>query len=434
MSQRFIGSVPINSTWVPPLLVVAGRSNDTVPQNQPIPLGTIGRSVIVEGVTGGIPVLIQGAAAADAAQFGNPVLVAGADAAGTVQELPVADIAAAGPSQTLIVGGTDANAVVRQLPVATVGSGAPLPSVMIGGKDVSGNTQQFAVNAGVLSVVAVLADSDGISNTGAGYYVSAVNSAGALVVFPHIFNGTTWDRLRSGGATGILGIAGAVASGVAKAGNPVQIGSVFNTTQPTVTTGQVVESQATARGGLIVATGVDAFKVDILGNAGAVLDGVITVATAPANALATLSVNQTTAPSLAAGQSVALQSDYQGSVFVKPYRRGQTVSKATTIAVNTITTVLAAQAAGIFADISEFILTATPIATSVATTATLSDGTNSYIFDFIPGTATALGSDPIIFEFNPPLPAASAATAWTVTMSTANTVHITIVAVLQKAS
>ena len=54
---------------------------------------------------------------------------------------------------------------------------------------------------------------------------------------------------------------GASASGAAKAGNPTQIGGVFNTTQPTVTTGQTVEAQSTARGAQIVATGVDAFTV-----------------------------------------------------------------------------------------------------------------------------------------------------------------------------
>lgn len=57
-------------------------------------------------------------------------------------------------------------------------------------------------------------------------------------------------------------VAGAAASGASKSGNPVQLGAVFNTTQPTVTTGQAVEGQATARGGLIVATGVDTFTVN----------------------------------------------------------------------------------------------------------------------------------------------------------------------------
>jgi hypothetical protein len=60
-----------------------------------------------------------------------------------------------------------------------------------------------------------------------------------------------------------FGATGAAASGATKSGNPVQVGGVFNTTQPTVTTGQAVESQSTARGALIVATGVDTFNVTV---------------------------------------------------------------------------------------------------------------------------------------------------------------------------
>lgn len=58
-------------------------------------------------------------------------------------------------------------------------------------------------------------------------------------------------------------IQGDSASGAAKAGNPVQIGGVFNTSQPTVTAGQTVEAQMTARGAQIVATGADVFNVAI---------------------------------------------------------------------------------------------------------------------------------------------------------------------------
>jgi hypothetical protein len=43
-------------------------------------------------------------------------------------------------------------------------------------------------------------------------------------------------------------VQGPAASGASKSGNPVQTGYVFNTTPPTVTNGQVVEAQATARG------------------------------------------------------------------------------------------------------------------------------------------------------------------------------------------
>ncbi len=65
----------------------------------------------------------------------------------------------------------------------------------------------------------------------------------------------------TGGVAGSQGVGGLAASGAAKAGSPVQVGGVFNTTQPTVTTGQAVELQATARGALIVASGVDNMNV-----------------------------------------------------------------------------------------------------------------------------------------------------------------------------
>ena len=178
-------------------------------------------------------------------------------------------------------------------------------------------------------------------------------------------------------------------------------------------------------------------KVGITGNTAATLDGVITAATSPANGLAILTVAQTTPPSMSAGQSVAVQCDYVGSAFVKPYRRSQTVSKATTIAASTTaTTVLAAQAAGIFADITTLSITVTPSSTVTAFTCTLSDGTNSYIFDVMTGlTTTATPGLAVNVIFNPPLPATTAATAWTVTNSSATpTVHINVVAVLQKAS
>lgn len=67
----------------------------------------------------------------------------------------------------------------------------------------------------------------------------------------------------TGGVAGSLGVGGLAASGAAKAGNPNQVGYIFNTTQPTVTTGQAVEAQGTARGAAIVATGVDTFNVTV---------------------------------------------------------------------------------------------------------------------------------------------------------------------------
>jgi hypothetical protein len=65
-------------------------------------------------------------------------------------------------------------------------------------------------------------------------------------------------------------------------------------------------------------------KVDILGNAGATLDAVITAASAPTNALATLVVYNSTPPTLTTGQSVAVQADTTGSTYVNTEGRKTT--------------------------------------------------------------------------------------------------------------
>lgn len=56
-------------------------------------------------------------------------------------------------------------------------------------------------------------------------------------------------------------VQGNSASGAADLGNPVKVGGIFVTAQPTVTTGQRVDAQMTNRGAQIVATGVDSFVV-----------------------------------------------------------------------------------------------------------------------------------------------------------------------------
>lgn len=180
-------------------------------------------------------------------------------------------------------------------------------------------------------------------------------------------------------------------------------------------------------------------KTDILGNAGAILDAVVTAATAPANGVAVLSVNNTTPPSLTTGQSVAQQADYVGSVFIKPYRRSQTVTQSTTIASSAATTtILAAQAAGVFADLVQLTISVVPGATAdTAFTATLSDGTNSTIYSLDTGAlATATGVPvPLVITWIAPKPATTAAVAWTLTLSSATvTVYVDVTAVLQKAS
>lgn len=79
--------------------------------------------------------------------------------------------------------------------------------------------------------------------------------------FPITVAQSTGLNLRTVVDSGAVTVTGPVASGLAKVGNPVQIGGVYNTTQPTVIDDRLVEAQSTARGALIVATGVDTFAV-----------------------------------------------------------------------------------------------------------------------------------------------------------------------------
>ena len=71
-------------------------------------------------------------------------------------------------------------------------------------------------------------------------------------------------------------------------------------------------------------------------------------------------------------------------------------------------TLFAAQAAGIFVDITSLVLTNTTVGTNVV--ATLSDGTVSYVFNV---------GQPVCISFPTPLKATTAATAWTLNAAAA---------------
>lgn len=269
-----------------------------------------------------------------------------------------------------------------------------------------------------------------------------VNCAGLFIVRLRVSTQTSGSATVSGIASQGGDVDAAVDSTGALRADVVSIaGTALGTPTAFGTTpGAVVAESANASvfigttAAVAAAAGIQ--KVGVSGATGATLDAVTTAATAPANGLAVLVENVTTAPSLTTGQSVMAQSDYQGSLFVKPYRRGQTVSQATTISATGATTILAAQAAGIFADITTLIISVTPQATTASSfTATISDGTNSYVIDLIAQVTTANGTTPpVVLQFDPPLKATAAATAWTINISATNTIHVTVVAALQKAS
>jgi len=59
----------------------------------------------------------------------------------------------------------------------------------------------------------------------------------------------------------IANATGPAASGAALNGNPIRVAGAYNSTQPTVTTGQIVDLQASARGALYVTNGVEPLNV-----------------------------------------------------------------------------------------------------------------------------------------------------------------------------
>ena len=140
----------------------------------------------------------------------------------------------------------------------------------------SGGTNKASISAGGAVKVDGSAATQPVSgtvtaNAGTGNFTvvqSTAASLNATVVGTGTFavqaaQSGTWNIGTLTTVTNPVTVVGDSASGASKAGNPVQIGGVFNTTQPTVTTGQTVEAQSTARGAQIVATGVDTFNVTV---------------------------------------------------------------------------------------------------------------------------------------------------------------------------
>jgi hypothetical protein len=147
-----------------------------------------------------------------------------------------------------------------------------------------------------------------------------------------------------------------------------------------------------------------------------------TAATAIAQVAAGLyGTYNTAAPATASGAAVALQTDSFGNLFVNPIRRSQVVPATGNIASTTPATMLAAQGAGIFADLSSIVLTVRQGATAnIFFGILISDGTNTYRFNFMSQSATTITpSAPVNVNFDPPIPAKTANTAWTIALSAA---------------
>lgn len=130
---------------------------------------------------------------------------------------------------------------------------ASLPSLAAGSNNIggveiidSGGTNKLAVNASGQIAISNFPTTQPVSGT-----VTANAGTGNFTIIQ-----ATASNLNAQ-------VVGNVASAATDSGNPVKIGGVFNTTQPTVTTGQRVDAQMSARGAQIVATGVDTFNVTV---------------------------------------------------------------------------------------------------------------------------------------------------------------------------
>ncbi len=128
---------------------------------------------------------------------------------------------------------------------------------------------------------------------------------------PVLIAGTDATNIRTilTDTSGRIVAVGAAASGAAKAGNPVQVGHVFNTTQPTVTTGQAVEAQASARGSLLVTPGVEGFGVSGAKTNNNAAPGATNVGVLP-------NVANAASPAYTEGNQVAASSDLGGNTRV----------------------------------------------------------------------------------------------------------------------
>lgn len=110
-----------------------------------------------------------------------------------------------------VAGGTSTNPLRTDTTGTTsqpvVGPGADGAAVVgnpvrIGGKDSAGNTQDI-LTAGTGAIVNAFSvtGADGIGNSGGGRLYDESGNTVSLFVWPFVFNGTSWDRPRSGSAT-----------------------------------------------------------------------------------------------------------------------------------------------------------------------------------------------------------------------------------------
>lgn len=195
----------------PPGQVVAGYDR-TGTKQQTIATDSSGRLLVVGSAAGGS--------------------VYGPDATGTPPTQP--------PVYSGVIDGTnirgqlgDTSGRTRVVGTAADGAAVAGDPVRQAGKDGSGNTQDIITDTSGNQVV-VGPETAGSAVTGGGLRAMGSDGTNAR----DILTDTTGRIIQNGN----------VASGAADSGNPVKVGCVYNSTLPTVTTGQRIDCQAGSRG------------------------------------------------------------------------------------------------------------------------------------------------------------------------------------------
>jgi len=244
------------------------------------------------------PLPVDGPTAAGAAPTTPPVLVAGQDGApGVIRVLKTDSNGSPIPAN----GSSAASDGLNNTETTPTGAAGGILYPRAFDHVFNGTTwdRMRGNTTGVAVANASSAAADAVSNT----ELSQTDVAGGILfprAFGHYFNGTTWDRAR-GNTTGAF-VQGPVASAGANVGNPVKIGAPFNTTQPTFTNGQIGDAQLSPRGAQIVVPGVEGFPVTVTSNS--------PTPTGAATAQADGATNTPTVPTVGAGPSAETVPSY----------------------------------------------------------------------------------------------------------------------------
>jgi hypothetical protein len=300
-------------------------------------------------------------------------------------------------------------------------------------------TQQVAVTGanGTVNIVGTVP----VSLTGANGTVNLVGTSPVSFVAA-----TSTANVVLAGANGTVNVVGTVPVSLSGANGTVNLvgtAPVIIAANSTFTLGTVALAGTpgvalTGANGTvnIVTLGVGTATVVLIGANGTVnIAGSATIAAgaAPNSGIAVLSVYNTAAPAPTSGQSMALQSDYAGNIFTIK-RRSQAKGAGLQLAGGGTATVLAAQAAGIFADLSGLVISlssAVAVGGTGAYNLALTDGTTTYTYN-LNITAGPIAT-PLVLYFDPPLSAGGAAAPWTIrALSTIGTANIIANFVLQK--